>query len=100
MSGTIKIPEFGVQIDPGPACEGFVTNIEGVLDRIENVVKAALLWTEKEENKNAQVLLERIDQARKGNVLFSLIIEDPSGNSAIISEKAQKKPLDISMEDC
>lgn len=100
MSGTIKIPEFGVQIDPGPACEGFVTNIEGVLDRIENVVKAALLWTEKEENKNAKVLLERIDQARKGNVLFSLIIEDPLGNSAIISEKAQKKPLDINKENC
>ena len=37
----IEIPEFGVRIDPGPACEGFVSNVEGVLDRIGKVVKGA-----------------------------------------------------------
>jgi zinc finger protein len=100
MSGTVKIPELGVQIDPGPACQGFVTNIEGVLDRIEDVVQSALLWTEDEEKKNAYVLLERITQARSGTFPFTLILDDPSGNSAIVSEKAKKKPLDISAENC
>ncbi len=100
MSGTVKIPELGVQIDPGPACQGFVTNIEGVLDRIEDVVQSALLWTEDEEKKNAHVLLERITQARSGTFPFTLILDDPSGNSAIVSEKAKKKPLDISAENC
>ncbi|MCX6682517.1 MAG: ZPR1 zinc finger domain-containing protein [Methanoregula sp.] len=96
MGGTVKIPELGVQIDPGPACQGFVTNVEGVLDRIEDVVQSALLWTEDEEKKNAHVLLERIAQARSGTFPFTLILDDPSGNSAIISKKAKKKQLDIS----
>lgn len=96
MGGTVKIPELGVQIDPGPACQGFVTNVEGVLDRIEDVVQSALLWTEDEERKNAHVLLERIAQARSGTFPFTLILDDPSGNSAIVSKKAKKKPLDIS----
>jgi len=96
MGGTVKIPELGVQIDPGPACQGFVTNVEGVLDRIEDVVQSALLWTEDEEKKNAHVLLERIAQARSGTFPFTLILDDPSGNSAIVSKKAKKKPLDIS----
>jgi zinc finger protein len=100
MRGTIKIPELGVEITPGPACEGFVSNIEGVLDRIERVVEAALRWSEGEEKENARALLSRIAQARKGALPFTLILEDPSGNSAIISEKAQKKSFDASSENC
>ena len=99
MSGTVKIPELGVQIDPGPACQGFVTNIEGVLDRIEHVVQAALLWTENEERENARVLLDRIAQARSGTFPFTLILDDPSGNSAIISKKAERKLLDTRTEN-
>ena len=44
MSASLEIPELGVRIDPGPACQGFVSNVEGVLDRIEQIVKGALVW--------------------------------------------------------
>jgi zinc finger protein len=100
MSGTVKIPELGVQVDPGPACQGFVTNVEGVLDRIEHVVGSTLLWAEGEERKNASALLSRIAQARSGDLPFTLILDDPSGNSAIVSDKAQKTSLDVDMENC
>jgi zinc finger protein len=100
MTGMIKIPELGVQIDPGPACHGFVTNIEGVLDRIEHVVQGTLLWAENEERENAQAILSKIKRARAGTFPFALIIEDPSGNSAIISEKVQKTPLDNDTKNC
>lgn len=99
-SGTVRIPELGVQIDPGPACSGFVTNVEGVLDRIENVVKGVLVWAEGEERENAGKLLELIGRARAGTLPFTLILDDPRGNSAIVSEKALKKPLDAGTEDC
>ena len=92
-SGAIRIPELGVEIDPGPACEGFVSNIEGVLDRIEDVVTGVLTWAEGEERENALALRERIALAREGSVPFTLIIEDPTGNSAIVSPKAEKSPL-------
>jgi zinc finger protein len=100
MTATIKIPELGVQIDPGPACQGFVTNIEGVLDRIENIVRGALIWAENEERENAITLLDQIARARLGAMPFTLIIEDPSGNSAIISEKVKKTPLETDIENC
>jgi zinc finger protein len=100
MSATVRIPELGVEIDPGPACTGFVTNVEGVLDRIENVVKGALLWAESRERENAEKLLEQIARARAGTLPFTLILDDPRGNSAIISDKAQKKLLDAGMEHC
>jgi zinc finger protein len=98
MSGTVRIPELGVEIEPGPACDGFVTNVEGVLDRIENVVKGALLWAEGGERENAGRLLELIARARAGTLPFTLILDDPRGNSAIVSEKAHKKPLDAGTE--
>lgn len=58
MSASLEIPELGVRIDPGPACQGFVSNIEGVLDRVEQIIEGALLWGEGEERENAQTLLE------------------------------------------
>jgi len=34
-SGTIRIPELGIDIEPGAASESFVSNIEGVIERVE-----------------------------------------------------------------
>jgi zinc finger protein len=92
-SAAIRIPELGVEIDPGPACEGFVSNVEGVLERIEDVVTGVLTWAEGEERENALALRERIGLAREGSVPFTLSIEDPSGNSVIVSPKALKTPI-------
>jgi zinc finger protein len=92
-SAAIRIPELGVEIDPGPACEGFVSNVEGVLERIEDVVTGVLTWAEGEERENALALRERIGLAREGSVTFTLSIEDPSGNSVIVSPKAMKTPI-------
>jgi zinc finger protein len=90
MCGVIRIPELGVQIDPGPACEGFVSNVEGVLLRIERIVDAVIAWAEPEQQDPAAALREKIARIRAGEMPVTLIIEDPSGNSAIISDKARK----------
>jgi len=90
MSASLEIPELGVRIDPGPACQGFVSNVEGVLDRIEKILKGALLWSEEEERENARVLLERIEGVKSGTVPVTIILEDRCGNRSIISEKAKK----------
>ncbi|MDD1666900.1 MAG: hypothetical protein LUO96_00385, partial [Methanomicrobiales archaeon] len=81
------------EIDPGPACEGFVSNVEGILERIEDVLGTVLTWAEGEERENALTLGERIRLAREGSVPFTLTIEDPTGNSAIISPRVTKTPL-------
>jgi zinc finger protein len=45
-------------------------------------------------------LLEKIAQARGEKSPFTIILSDPPGNRAIISEKAEKTQLDVSLENC
>jgi zinc finger protein len=90
MSASLEIPELGVRIDPGPACQGFVSNIEGVLDRVRQIVEGALLWGDVEEQKNARGLLVKIEGVKCGAIPITLVLEDRCGNSAIIADKAQK----------
>jgi len=93
--GTIEIPEFGLAVEPGTACEGFVTNIEGVLDRFEQAVETILANPESDDEQAAALRMqETIGAAREGAVPFTVIIEDPSGNSMLVSEKAEKMLLD------
>ena len=90
MTGVFEIPELGVRIDPGPACEGFVTNVEGVLDRITQAIKIAVRDGDETEKENGRVLLEKIDSVKAGGLPVMLIIQDPMGNSVLVSDKAKK----------
>jgi len=91
MSASIEIPELGVRIDPGPQCQGFISNVEGVLDRIEGVVKGALNWGNDVEKENAAALLADIVKVKAGTFPITLILEDPCGNSGIIADKTMKE---------
>jgi zinc finger protein len=92
MSASIAIPELGVRIDPGPVCQGFVSNVEGVLDRIVTVVNMALRGGTDEEKENAAALLADIARVKAGAFPVTLILEDPSGNSGIIADKTVTEP--------
>jgi ZPR1-related zinc finger protein len=100
MNGIITIPELGVRVDPGPACEGFVSNVEGVLNRVDGVAESLLKWTDdEEERKNALIIREKLQEIKEGRLQVTLIIDDPTGNSAIIADKATITPLTI-VEEC
>jgi zinc finger protein len=92
-SGTIRIPELGVEIEPGPASESFISNIEGVLDRVADILEMVVRWNEDGKIQRAQELLLRIEKIKAGEFEITVIIEDPMGNSAIISEKATHREL-------
>ncbi len=93
-SGTVHIPEWGLDIEPGPASEGYVSNVEGILDRVERIVRMARKWAEKDEEvRRADELLAEIEAAREGKACFTLVIEDPLGNSAIVDACVQIEPL-------
>lgn len=92
---TVKLPHLAT-ITPGPASQGYVTNIEGILSRVKYQIEAANETEEDEEDKKkAKNLLKKILNITWGKEKQKLIIEDPSGNSAIISDKAVKSPLKI-----
>ena len=92
---TVKLPHIAT-ITPGPASQGYVTNIEGILSRVKYQVEAAKEMEEDEEDKKkAKNLLKKITRITWGQEKQKLIIEDSSGNSAIISDKAIKSPLKV-----
>lgn len=96
-TGTIEIPELGMRVEPGTACEGFVTNIEGVLDRFGRAVETVLANPESDEERAAALrMLATLGAAREVAFPFTVVIEDPSGNSMLVSEKAEKMLLDQS----
>ncbi|WP_174591012.1 ZPR1 zinc finger domain-containing protein [Methanocella conradii] len=93
-SGTIRIPEWGVEIEPGPASEAYITNVEGVIERLQSVVEMARKWSETEdERRRAESLLDTMQAARDGKPDFTIIIEDPLGNSAFIGEGVEVAKL-------
>ncbi len=91
-SGIIRIPELGVTIEPGPVCEGFVSNVEGVLWRVMEAVESVISWSEGEDLSRARDIQGKIHQAMEGGIPFTLVIEDPCGNSAILSKLATHEP--------
>ncbi len=96
-SGTIRVPELGIDVEPGPASEAYVSNIEGVLTRIRDIVEFAARSAREagdiEKIEQGDRILENMKMALKGQFNLTVIIEDPLGNSAIDSEKAVRSAL-------
>ncbi|MFP4567761.1 MAG: ZPR1 zinc finger domain-containing protein [Candidatus Woesearchaeota archaeon] len=89
-SATIKIPRIG-SIDPGEASNGYITNVEGVINRIKKQVE--FLRDNAEENsekKKAKNMLKKLTKVLMGQEEITIQLKDPHGNSAIISEKTVK----------
>ncbi|AKG91439.1 ZPR1-related zinc finger protein [Geoglobus ahangari] len=89
-SGTIRIPELGLAMEPGPASQGFITNVEGVLMRFEDVVEMAKRWNSDDADavERCNFILEKLRLARDGKERLTIVLEDPHGNSMIISDEA------------
>jgi len=90
QSATVSIPEIGIKVEPGPKSEGYVTNVEGILNRFEDAVKKALkLFDDDESQKNAKNTLKQIEELKNGNRTATLIIQDPFGQSNIVSDNVE-----------
>jgi len=85
---TIKVPRI-TTIEPGPASEGYVTNVEGIFMRIKEQLEK-VKESDEDAKDQARKLIKKVNRIMVGQDKSKLVIEDPSGNSAIISEKAVK----------
>jgi len=90
---TVKIPHI-ITMQPGPVSEGYITNIEGLLERVKKIVESSV---ESEEDdalrKKTKNMIKKLNKVILGRDKLKIIIEDKSGHSAIISDKAQKSKL-------
>ncbi len=92
---SVKIPHVG-SMDPGPAAEGFVTNIEGLIERFKKQIETLRDTAEEDEDrKKAKNMLKKLQRVIWGDEQLKIIIEDPSGNSAVISDKAVVEKLKV-----
>ncbi len=95
-NATIRIPQMRMVVSPGPASQGYVSNVEGLLDRFKEIVEAEQEVSEDDEEKRrCKNILKKIRRVKFGSEKLKIIIEDPSGNSAIISDKAVNEKMKV-----
>lgn len=96
-SCTIKIEELGLEVEPGGATTGYVSNIEGVLNRFQGAVemmyRQAKTSSEKETIRKCEALLEKINLVKDGNLMVEITLLDPMGHSQILHENAVSREL-------
>ncbi len=91
--GTIKIAHVG-NLEPGANAEGFITNIEGLIEKFKKQIEILRDTAEDDEDKKkAKNLLKKLQNVLWGEEKLKITIEDPTGNSAIVSDKAVRQKL-------
>jgi len=78
---TVRVPELGLELELKETDKGFVTTIEGLVDRFRE--SAEFLCQSAEEGECSSVL-KAIERALQGEIPFTLFVEDPSGRSRIV----------------
>ena len=79
-----------MDVTPGIASSGYISNIEGVLLRFKKIIEKEKDNSDDPEiRKHAKNLLKKLWKAELGEFPLKIIIEDPSGNSAIVSDKTE-----------
>ena len=103
-SCTVRISELGLEVEPGGATTGYVSNIEGVLNRFEDAIRLmyrqSKLSNEKQIVENCEKLFEKIKQVKDGEKSVVLTLLDPMGHSQILHKDAVARNLtEEEMED-
>jgi len=93
---SVKIPALKMSVEPGPASEGYISNIESILQKFKKIIEAERDTTDDENIKKiAKNLLKKLWKVELGEMPVKIIIEDPSGNSAIVDKRAIVEKLKV-----
>ncbi|NPA85458.1 MAG: ZPR1 zinc finger domain-containing protein [Crenarchaeota archaeon] len=91
-TATLEIPELQAEIAPGPASHGFLTTVEGVLQRFKDIIEYLCKDAADEKEKaECEKRLEMIKEMLEGKRKFTIVIRDPEGHSKIASERAKEE---------
>lgn len=111
-TSSVIIPDLNIRIDPGTVQEGYVTNIEGVITRIMAVLGQIIrdLSERSDDMEDAAERLEKagflksrleriIDEFSDPSDGFTMVLEDPYGNSALVDDEIQILKETLSEEE-
>jgi len=96
-SCTIRIPELELEVSPGTGSSGFVSNVEGVLNRFLEIVNMVRRDLEDEDDEEMQRCLElegdlgKLISGQHSGVTLELL--DPRGHSQILHPDARDREL-------
>ena len=99
-SCTVLIEELDLQVSPGTSSTGYVSNVEGVLNRFLKIIGMVLddLVTDPENHENDIARLQSmksriINLGKKNSESLTLVFLDPHGHSMIIDKSAVEREL-------
>ncbi len=98
-SCTVRIVELGLEVEPGDNATGYISNVEGVLNRFEDAIGIILRSALSEGEEGApqaeacQDLISQIARVRSGEESVELVLLDPMGHSQILHEDATSEEL-------
>lgn len=111
-SCTVRIPELDLEVNPGSSSTGYVSNIEGVLNRftdiIDMVTRQTLAEITSHTGSKTELSLEELNQhviklaemkarlfgvGSEGFTPFTLELLDPRGHSQILHGEATEREL-------
>ena len=93
-SCTVRVPELGAVMEPGPRSEAFISTAEGVLHRFRDIFEfLARNANTKPRRDAARTSLDRLAGMVDGKEPFTVVLEDPFGNSGIPHEAARTDAL-------
>ena len=94
---TVRLLELDLEVRPGSHSTGYVSNIEGVLNRFQDVVDMVGRQAAIEGDDGAITELEQMTQAmleiRRGQREATLQLLDPHGHSMILTDDVQTRTL-------
>ncbi len=92
-SATVKLPRI-MTMESTEMSNGYVTNIEGILNRAKKVLEGVRDTSDdSDEVKKAKNHIKKLQRVIWGKDPLTITIDDPTGSSGIISEKAVIKKL-------
>jgi len=96
----IRIPELGLEIDPGPAYQGDITTVDGLLVTVQEHLEP--LCPTLENPKKCREFLQDVEKFLRGEITRSITIEvlDPEGLSTIYRAEKRNYTIEVLDEAC
>jgi zinc finger protein len=94
---TVRMIELDLEVRPGSHSTGYVSNIEGVLNRFQDIIDMVGRQAVVENNEVAVSEIAKLTEAmveiREGQRVATLVFLDPHGHSMILTDNVESRPL-------
>ena len=97
-SCTVRVEELDLEVEPGIAADGYVSNVEGVLNRFISAIRMLQRQALEDEvhedaSKCEDYIARLLSSMSDENSKLTLVLLDPMGNSKILHQTARKSTL-------